>query len=250
MSADLLAGKSVVVTRPSHQSQELIAALTDIGAEVLPAPAIAVVPPLDGGQPLDDALLRLDRFSWIAFTSSNAVSALMARAARRGVLKKFDGLRLAAIGPSTASKVLSEFKREPDLVPSRNNGLSLADAFPAPTADDHVLIPMAADGRLELSNILESKGWKVKRVAAYRTVFPSLADDLVKTVIRADVVTFASPSAVKGHIEQTGDRITSKIVVIGETTAEECRLQGLEVAGVAKSQTIEGLVQAVIGVLR
>ena len=92
MSSDLLTGKSVVVTRASHQSGDLIAALQEKGAEVVPAPAIAVVPPLDGGQPLDDALLRLERFSWIAFTSSNAVSALMARAARRGVLKKFRGL--------------------------------------------------------------------------------------------------------------------------------------------------------------
>ncbi len=249
MNTDSLTGKSVVVTRASHQSGELITALRETGAEVVPAPAIAVVPPLDGGQPLDDALLRLERFSWIAFTSSNAVSALMARAARRGVLKKFDGLRLAAIGPSTASKVLSELKREPDLVPSKNDGLSLAQAFPAPTPDDHVLVPMASDGRPELSDTLESKGWKVNRVAAYRTVFPSLADDVVKRAIKADVVTFASPSAVKGHIEQTGGRTASKIVAIGQTTAEECRVQGLEVAGVAESQTTEGLIRAVIGVL-
>ena len=239
----------MVVTRASHQSGDLISALRDEGADVVPAPAIAIVPPMDGGQPLDDALLRLERFSWIAFTSSNAVSALMARAARRGVLRKFDGLRLAAIGPSTASKVLSELKREPDLVPSNNDGLSLAEAFPAPASDDRVLIPMASDGRLELSDILTSKGWKVDRVVAYRTVFPSLADDLVERAIKADVVIFASPSAVKGHLEQTRGRTASKIIAIGQTTAEECRVQGLEVSGIAKSQSTEGLLQAVIGVL-
>ncbi|HAF68768.1 MAG TPA: uroporphyrinogen III synthase [Acidimicrobiaceae bacterium] len=249
MSSDLLTGKSVVVTRASHQSGDLIAALQEKGAEVVPAPAIAVVPPLDGGQPLDDALLRLERFSWIAFTSSNAVSALMARAARRGVLKKFSGLRVAAIGPSTASKVIAELKREPDLVPSKNDGLSLAEAFPVPACDDHVLIPMASDGRPELGDILESKGWKVDRVAAYRTVCPSIEDELVARAIEADAVTFASPSAVKGHMEQTGGRAAPKVVAIGQTTAEECRVQGLEVADVAESQTTEGLVQAVIGVL-
>ena len=180
MSVDLLAGKSVVVTRASHQSSDLIQAFGEVGAEVIPAPAIAVVPPLDGGQPLDDALLRLERFSWLAFTSSNAVSALMARAARRGVLKKIEGLRIAAIGLSTAAKVQSELKREPDLVPINSDGMSLAEAFPAPTSDDHVLIPMASDGRTELYEGLQNKGWKVDRVAAYRTVVPSLEDELAK----------------------------------------------------------------------
>ena len=82
MSSKQLEGKSVVVTRASHQNLRLIQALTSAGAEVIVAPAIAVVPPLDGGQPLDDALIRLERFSWIAFTSTNSVSALMARGAR------------------------------------------------------------------------------------------------------------------------------------------------------------------------
>ena len=69
MTTDLFAGKSVVVTRASHQSGDLISALRCEGADVVPAPAIAIVPPMDGGQPLDDALLRLERFSWIAFQS-------------------------------------------------------------------------------------------------------------------------------------------------------------------------------------
>ena len=249
MSVDVLTGKSVVVTRASHQSSDLIEALDEVGAEVIPAPAIAVVPPLDGGQPLDDALLRLERFSWLAFTSSNAVSALMARAARRGVSKKIEGLQIAAIGPSTAAKVLSELKREPDLVPINNDGVSLAEVFPVPTSDDHVLIPMASDGRTELYEGLKNKGWKVDCVAAYRTVFPSLEDELVMRAIRADAVTFASPSAVNGHLEQTGGRTATKIITIGNTTAEECRIHGLEVAGVAESQTTDGLVQAVIGAL-
>ncbi len=249
MSVDVLTGKSVVVTRASHQNGDLIQAFHDIGAEVIQAPAIAIVPPLDGGQPLDDALLRLERFSWLAFTSSNAVSALMARAARRGVLKKFAGLQIAAIGPSTAAKVLSELKRKPDLVPVNNDSLSLAEAFPTPEPDDHVLIPMASDGRPDLYESLRNKGWKVDKVAAYRTVFPSLEDELVTRAIRADAVTFASPSAVNGHLEQTGGRTAPKIVAIGNTTAEECRIRGLEVAGVAESQTTGGLVQAVIGAL-
>ena len=72
---------------------------------------------------------------------------------------------------------------------------------------------------------------------------------MVTRAISADAVTFASPSAVNGHLEQTGGQTATKIIAIGNTTAAECRIQGLEVAGVAKNQTTDDLVQAVIGVL-
>ncbi len=245
MSFQLLEGKSVVVTRASHQSSGLIEALSDAGAKVVAAPAIAVVPPLDGGQPLDDALIRLERFSWVAFTSTNSVAALMARGARRGVLKRFSRLQIAVVGPTTAAKVALEMGREPDLIPVRHDGVSLAKAFPNPKPDDRVLIPMASDGRTDLIDGLRARGWQVDGVAAYRTVCPSLNHDLVSEAIDADVVTFASPSAVDGHLKQTGGRSAAKVVVIGETTARECERLGVSVTFVAEERSVDGLVQAV-----
>ena len=240
-----LQGKSVVVTRASHQSGDLIQALTKAGADVIAAPAIAVVPPLDGGQPLDDALIRLERFSWLAFTSTNSVAALMARGARRGVLKRFAHLQIAAVGHGTAAKVASEMGREPDLVPARQDGASGANAFPPPQPGDRVLVPIASDGRPDLPEGLRARGWDVDCVAAYRTVYPSLDEDLVSRALSAEIVIFASPSAVKGHLEQTGGKTAPKVIVIGDTTAQECRLSGLEVAAIAGEPSVEGLLKAV-----
>ena len=240
-----LQGKSVVVTRASHQSGDLIQALTKAGADVIAAPAIAVVPPLDGGQPLDDALIRLERFSWLAFTSTNSVAALMARGARRGVLKRFAHLQIAAVGHGTAAKVTSEMGREPDLVPARQDGASVANAFPPPQPGDRVLVPIASDGRPDLPEGLRARGWQVDGIAAYRTVCPSLNHDLVSEAINADVVTFASPSAVNGHLKQTGGKSAAKVVVIGETTARECERLGVSVTFVAEERSVDGLVQAV-----
>ena len=67
MNTKPLKGKSVVVTRASHQNADLVKAFSELGADVVAAPAIAIVPPLDGGQPLDDALLRLKRFTSLAY---------------------------------------------------------------------------------------------------------------------------------------------------------------------------------------
>ena len=242
-----LAGRTVVVTRASHQAGPLAAALRERGATVVVAPAIAVVPPLDGGQPLDDALLRLEQFSWVAFTSSNAVAATFARADRRGVRRRFARIRTAAVGPSTAARVEAEINRPVSLVPERNDAAGLAEAFPEPSADDWCFVPQSSQARPELVDGLRARGWYVDAVNAYRIVTPTLSDHLVADVSNADAVVFASPSAVRGHLSQIGgNAITGEVVCIGRTTAAACAQADLPVATVASRPTDDGLLQAIV----
>lgn len=272
-----LTGRRVVVTRASHQSQPLTDALRAAGADVVGAPAIAIVPPAGGGQPLDDALLRLDRFTWVAFTSANAVAATFARADRRVVRHCFDRLRVAAVGPATADRVAQEIARPPDLVPQRHSAAALAEAFPPPSradlpdlgrtdspapgrtdppalgradppdsiVQDHCLVPMAQDGRPDLVDGLRARGWQVTAVAAYRTIQPSLPQHLLDDIATAHAVVFASPSAVQGHLAQLAEfgrrpDPTVAVVCIGDTTAETYRLHALEssVAGATLAVTV------------
>jgi uroporphyrinogen-III synthase len=273
MMASELAGRTVVVTRASHQAASLATALRERGATVVVAPAIAVVPPLDGGQPLDDALLRLEQYSWVAFTSANAVAATFARADRRGVRRGFARIRTAALGPATAARVEAEINRPVNLLPDEHDAVGLAAAFPEPRADDWCFVPQSAQARPELADGLRSRGWNVDAVSAYRTVTPTLSDHLVADVAAADVVVFASPSAVRGHLSQiAGDAapvdadlpelggspstphgshsITAKVVCIGNTTSAACAEAELPVAAVAASPTDTGLVEAVAAALR
>lgn len=248
--SDPLAGKTVVVTRASHQAASLAAALRERGATVVVAPAIAVVPPLDGGQPLDDALLRLEQYSWVAFTSSNAVAATFARADRRGVRRRFARIRTAAVGPTTAARVEAEINRPVTLVPERHDAAGLASAFPEPRADDWCFVPQSAQARPELVEGLRARGWNVDAVNAYRTVTPTLSDHLAADVSSADAVVFASPSAVRGHLSQLGgDSLTGKVVCIGRTTAAACHDAEVPVAAVADGPTDAGLVEAVAAAL-
>ena len=254
MAADL-AGRTVVVTRASHQAASLATALRERGAQVVLAPAIAVVPPLDGGQPLDDALLRLEQYSWVAFTSSNAVAATFARADRRGVRRRFARIRAAAVGPSTAARVEAEINRPVTLVPEQHDAAGLAAAFPEPRPDDWCFVPQSAQARPELVDGLRARGWNVDAVSAYRTVTPTLSDHLIADVATADAVVFASPSAVQGHLSQVGSAaapppvqslVNGRVVCIGRTTATACAQVDLPVAAVAASPTDAGLVEAVL----
>lgn len=245
MTGGTLDGVSVVVTRASHQSGPLVAALQASGAAVIEAPAIAIVPPLDGGQPLDDALLRLERFTWVAFSSVNAVAAALARSERRGVRRRLLQLKVAAVGRSTAARAESEFGRPVDLVSPHPSAASLAAAFPAPMPGDRCFVPMATDGRPDLVDGLVARGWDVWAVAAYRTVHPSLPDPIVEDAVLADVAVFASPSAVSGHLDQTGGRLASRVVCIGETTRQACADLGVPVTAIAETPSVAGLVAAV-----
>ena len=240
-----LAGRAVVVTRASHQSKALCDELRARGATAIEAPAIAIVPPLDGGQPLDDALLRLERFSWVAFSSTNALAATLARAERRGVRKRFGHLKIGAVGAATARRVEAELGRAPDVVPDRSNAAALAAAFPEPVEGDRCFVPMATGGRTDLVEGLRARGWDVWEVAAYRTVHPSLSHHLVDRLAGADAVTFASPSAVRGHLEQTGGVVSGRVAAIGQTTAAECARLGISVDAVATTSTVDALADAV-----
>ena len=247
LGSNPLTGKTVVVTRASHQAASLAAALRERGATVVVAPAIAVVPPLDGGQPLDDALLRLEQYSWVAFTSSNAVAATFARADRRGVRRRFARVRTAAVGPTTAARVEAEINRPVTLVPERHDAVGLASAFPEPRPDDWCFVPQSAQARPELVDGLRARGWNVDAVNAYRTVTPTLSDHLAADVSSADAVVFASPSAVRGHLSQLGgNALTGKVVCIGRTTAAACHEVEVPVAAVADGPTDAGLVEAVV----
>ncbi len=243
----MLGGHTVVVTRASHQASLLAELLREHGAHPVIAPAIAVVPPLDGGQPLDDALLRLEQFSWVAFTSPNAVAATLARADRRGVRRRFARIRVAAVGPATAARVEAELDRPANLVPDRNDGAGLAAAFPDPRPDDACFVPHSAQARPELVDGLRARGWTVDAVSAYRTVTPTLSDHLIADMAAADAVIFASPSAVHGHLTQIGDRpVSGKVICIGRTTAAACAEADLPVAAVASRPSDDGLIEAVI----
>ena len=245
-----LADRTVVVTRASHQAGSLAASLRECGATVVVAPALAVVPPLDGGQPLDDALLRLEQYSWVAFTSSNAVAATFARADRRGVRRRFARIRTAAVGSSTAARVEAEIGRPVNLVPEQSDAAGLAAAFPDPRADDWCFVPQSAQARPELVDGLRTRGWNVDAVNAYRIVTPTLSDHLIADVSGADAVVFASPSAVHGHLSQIGGGpVDGKVICIGRTTAAACADADVPISAVAPRPSDEGLVAAVAAAL-
>ncbi len=253
-----LFGKRVLVTRPKEQAAELVERLEAMGAEAIEAPMIRIAPPDDYG-PLDEACANASAFDWIVFASANAADAFVDRLlAGPTDLRALGGVKLCAIGSATAEHLAGRGLKV-DLVPSEYRAEALVQAFDA-RGDVHglkVLLPRADIGRELVADELRKRGADVTEVVAYRTI---AADperegdpDIYRMLLerRIDVVTFASPSAVRNFVRAIGadaavDLLRDVVVAsIGPVTAEAATQHNLRTTVMPAQYTIPALVNAI-----
>jgi uroporphyrinogen III methyltransferase / synthase len=236
-----LTGVSVAVTRARAQASGLAGRLRALGAAVVEAPAIRIVP-LDGPAP------EVGRYDLICLTSPNGVRLLFARLAAAGLdARALAGARVAAIGPGTA-RALSEHGVIADVVPERFVAEGLVDAL-ADVPVSRVLVARAAQARDVLVDALRSRGAEVDVVVLYETVAEPLDSVQIDAVRSAEYVTFTSSSTVHLLLESLGGSgagLQGRLVSIGPVTSQALRERGLEPAVEASRHDIDGLVEALV----
>jgi uroporphyrinogen III methyltransferase / synthase len=234
-----LAGVSVAVTRARAQASGLAARLRSLGAEVVEAPAIRILP-LDGPAP------DLSRYDLVCLTSPNGVRVLFDRLRSRGLdARALAGARVAAIGPGTA-RALSEHGVIADVVPERFVAEGLVEAL-AEVPVSRALVARAASARDVLVEALRARGAEVDVVALYETVASPLGAAELAAVAAADYVTFTSSSTVRFFLESAGDAdLRARLVSIGPVTSDTLRSHGLSPDVEAARHDIDGLVEALV----
>jgi uroporphyrinogen III methyltransferase / synthase len=247
-----LFGRGIVVTRPEAQAEGLSELLWDRGARVIPFPVIRIAPP-ESWAPLDQALDRLENYSWIVFTSANGVSSFFRRLRERGSdIRDLKGIRIATIGPATSAAIGAMGLRV-DLVPEEFISEGVVRAF---TGEDlrgcRILLPRAEEARDIIPEGLEKMGAKVDVVTAYRTVRSDRDASELTPLLEAgkvDVITFTSPSTVTHFLGIMGPAFRLpphvRIACIGPVTAEAVRKAGLTVDILQERYTIPELVDAI-----
>ena len=241
-----LAGLSVAVTRARAQTSGLASRLTELGAAVIEAPAIEIVP-LDV-MPMPD----VRGYDLVCLTSPNGVQLLFSRLEAGGLdARALAGARVAAIGPGTAA-ALRSYGVVADVVPSeRFVAEGLVDAL-ADVPVRRALVARAAEARDVLPDALRSRGAEGDVVALYKTVAAPLSSDQLAAVAAADYVTFTSSSTVRFLIESLGaspgsrSGLRGRLVSIGPVTSDALREHGLEPDVEATRHDIDGLVDALI----
>jgi len=235
-----LAGLTIAVTRARAQASGLAGRLQSLGAEVIEAPAIRIVP-LDGPAP------QLEHYDLVCVTSPNGVRLLFERLALAGRdARALAGTRVAAIGPGTAA-ALREHGVIADVVPERFVAEGLVDAL-ADVPVSRALIARAAEARDVLPEALRARGASVDVLALYETVAEPLSDSELAAARAADYVTFTSSSTVRFFFASVPSAPLdgARLVSIGPVTSGALRERGLEPDVEASRHDIEGLVAALV----
>ena len=254
-----LFGKRIVVTRPREQAVELVEALEQLGATVVEAPTIRIVPPEDYA-PLDEASATVGQYDWVIFTSTNGVDYFFQRMqAGPTDTRSLAGVRLCAIGPGTAER-LTRHGLKVDLVPVEYCAETVVEALRA-TGDltgKKFLLPRADIAREWLADELRKSGASVTEVTAYRTVPVETERNSEPDIFRmlldkqVDVLTFTSASTVRNFVRLYGvDPIADllhlvAIASIGPVTAEAAQQCGIRTTIMPAEYTIPGLVRAIV----
>ncbi len=237
-----LTGRTVAVTRARAQASELARRLQDLGASVVQAPTIRT-------QMLDGPPIDPTPYDLICLASPIAAHALFGRlddgAHPPGDARSLAGVRIAAIGPSTAH-ALSEHGVMADIVPERFVAESLLEAL-ADLEVSRALVARASQAREVLPDALRERGVEVDVLALYETVAEPLSERVLTQARAADYITFTSSSTVRHFLQAAGSPPRSaRIVSIGPATSATLREHDLEPHVEAQQHDIDGLLDALL----
>ena len=226
-----LFGRRVVVTRARAQASGLARRLSDLGAQVIEAPAIRI-------EPLPYERPDLAAADILVVTSVNGVELLLA-----GDVRCLRDTVVAAIGTATADALRSRGV-EPDVLPGQAMSESLLEALGG-VAGKRVLIATARDARPVLPDGLRERGAEVEVLHLYRTMREPVD---VEALLSADFVTFTSSSTVDTVLDalDPAQRASLRAVSIGPITTRSLRARGVEPAVEADPHDVDGLVDAVL----
>ena len=259
-----LLGKTVVVTRATHQASELSSQLQSLGAHVLEFPAIAIEP-LAEPAPVFKAIQQLNSYNWLVFTSSNGVDHFFHYLFQAGKDARFlSNCKLAAMGPGTAAR-LEAYGLRADFVPASFIAEDLAtglieffekapaNSLASPFANSlenapgnkpqkqRFLIARASQARDVLETELTKAGHQVEVLGVYQTLLPKAderRENTRKELLMAlesggiDVITFASSSSVDNFFKSISPALIKQnphicLACIGPVTALTLQKYGL-----------------------
>ncbi|KAA6436165.1 uroporphyrinogen-III synthase [Agrococcus sediminis] len=265
----------VLIPRGGSWGDEVARLVTDAGFEPLILPLVTIEPAEDQ-EHLQRILAQLaeGRFDWLVVTSQSTVRVLP----RVPV-----SVHVAAVGAVTAAS-LRERGVPVAFIPTKQSAAGLVDEWPI--REGRVLWPHALDARPTIADGLRRHGMQVTEVVAYRTVpvfesgdalaeavstqtgaIPVVGADATRqqeelqaagedgadavltavepaeTPIDAVLVTSGSVAKQVARLGLAGD---TRIIAIGDQTAEDCRKHGLRVAGIAQRPNAQALVAALV----
>jgi uroporphyrinogen III methyltransferase/synthase len=252
-----LFGQTIVVTRTRQQASDLSLQLEELGANVIEAPTIDLLPPANWDE-VDQVLKQASQFDWIVFTSANGVRFTRQRLRElERDARVFGQAKVAAIGDATAQAVRDDLCLRVDLCPRSFVAEALADELKAGghIAGRRFLLLRADIARPILCERLQQEAAAdVRDVPIYQTVpAKSLPPILVDALEHGHVdwITFTSSSTVRNFVSLVGSDCAGKLAnvklaSIGPITTQTLTELGLKPTVQADTFNVDGLVKAMV----
>lgn len=243
-----LSGKTILVTRPEDQANDLAYPLRELGAEVLCEPAIQISP-VASKDSLHQLLRQKNRFDWLVFSSSNGVREFIQNLRATGSdLRWLAGSRIAAIGPGTAAE-LQTYHLNADLTPTTFNAEGLLEELTSGAKGKSFLLLRASRGREVLAEGLREAGGEVTQVIVYESVDrDSASSETLERMNAGEIhwVTVTSSAIAKSVHRLYGKALNkSKLASISPLTSRALLDLGYRVDAEANEATMPSIIRAI-----
>lgn len=204
----------VALTREEGVNEKLAVLLHSTSIECLELPCIMFGPGADTNRLHEE----LSQHDIVTVTSPQGAAVLLAAWERAGR----PDIKVAAVGKGTSKPLIAQGIK-PVFEPSDFTAITLAAELP----DKYglrVLYPTSSIAEDTLQFGLQKRGFQVTRLNTYETVPSIWSNDMLERAKSVDIVTFASPSAVRVWAQRAGT--TAKAVVIGPSSARAAEAAG------------------------
>ncbi len=250
--------KRVLLTRQDNSALAKI--LKKDGVEVIDIPLIECEYTVDAEERAD-VFAELGSYNWLTFSSPNSVKGFF-----KAFFEEFNDIRalgitrLACVGEATARE-LAKFYLKADVVPEKQTANALVDAMHEFESLENLKI-LSIRGSLALPDLLKGLNKKNAIVDTFEVYTTKLVELSEKNSAAknfrengADVVVFASPSAVESFVKNIkklaliGGAKRPKFIAIGTTTANAILKHSMVVSAVSESPKAEDIANCVKNIL-
>jgi uroporphyrinogen-III synthase len=235
----------VAVTREDGKNEKLLKKMKDDSAisdqlELLELPCIehASGPDID----ILASTLTSKKWDYVAVTSPEAAKVV----ASAWDVVRDDPIPVVAVGAAT-EKALRGYSIDVCFTPSKATAETLAAELELKGPGTSLLYPASARAKETLKNGLEARGFEVTRLNTYDTVTARWSDEQKEAAKQVKVACFASPSSIKGWLQNTDENKDVIAACIGETSAKACRRHNWDESRIffPEKPGLDGWVQAI-----
>jgi len=241
--------RNIVITRSKEGNEELSGRLRRAGFVPIPINTISLSPPKDWAV-VDGLLRRLHSFDWLVFTSATGAEYFAGRMKELSLDLGWQGKPLVAcVGERTAER-LSAFGVKPSFIPTSYLTQTLAKELPADRGR-RVLLLRADIADPKMLDSMRERGFEVEEASIYSTGPARRTAAADERLREADLIVFASPSAVRGFCrmvppEEIPTLQRKQAVCIGPVTAAAAGECGFARTIMPKSYTLDAVVEEIV----